>query len=731
MRTSHLMIRKRILEEKSKITDEQFFASREYGGYLTDITESATKRYNRAVRVYVKADHDDNNVACTDYNGIMINACNEITWSFPTRALRSLSMQGFNAHEFAHILFTDNPVWHQYFRRLERGKFYPRMPDGMSADQELHADEILEAMLDETDPVPANVILSTAHALSNILEDGYVDAKCSAAYPGTPARGIALNNLRFAETVPDIETMINRKFIDHNIILNLLIQYVRVHELNNLTDYDGEFLDFLKEHIPIVDGCIYADDARDRCEAVNLLLIDLWPIMQRCFDDLRDKYDQAKQSAQNNAQGTPGGAGGTPNPQSDSDEDSEQDSAQQIAAQQQAEAAVSEELNSQLPQAAPNFTLETAPVPSKEAFAPSQDGQKSVMAEVSRVLEEETERIKAHVTKGIVSEGDGGQDWNTEYEGGEYDYAAEDIERLLDSMAEAIVNEEQEQELSEELQREAQQISYGNAHRGIHITVNRMSRVDPEMVDSYNRVAPQLLMLSKRLQHSVSAVLRDKRQGGKQTGLLYGKHLNQHALYRNDGRIFYNSRLPTEPINLSVGLLVDESGSMCGSDRITRARATAIVMQDFCESLGIPLMIVGHTAWSSRVQLFSYADFDSRDKNDRYRLMDMQARDCNRDGAALRFVAEKLAKQVSEMKILIIICDGQPNDDGYSGSAAEADLRGIKLEYSRRGVQIFAAAIGDDRPNIERIYGDGYLDITDLNDLPVMLTSLIARHLPH
>ena len=55
MRTSHLMIRKRILEEKSKITDEQFFASREYGGYLTDITESATKRYNRAVRVYVKA----------------------------------------------------------------------------------------------------------------------------------------------------------------------------------------------------------------------------------------------------------------------------------------------------------------------------------------------------------------------------------------------------------------------------------------------------------------------------------------------------------------------------------------------------------------------------------------------------------------------------------------------------------------------------------------------------
>lgn len=96
------------------------------------------------------------------------------------------------------------------------------------------------------------------------------------------------------------------------------------------------------------------------------------------------------------------------------------------------------------------------------------------------------------------------------------------------------------------------------------------------------------------------------------------------------------------------------------------------------------------------------------DKNNRYRLMDMSARDCNRDGAALRFVAEKLSKQTSEVKILMIICDGQPNDDGYSGSAAEADLRGIKLEYARKGVKIYAAAIGEDRPRIERIYGDGY-----------------------
>ena len=721
MRTSHRLIRKRILEAKSKITDEEFFSSRAYSGYLTDLAEAATKHYNRPLRVRVVADHDDDTVAFTDYQGIYLNACNRITWSFPTRLLRSMSLEGLNAHECGHNLFTDNRIWNNYFNRLEHGKFYPRLPANLDSMQKLHARDIADAVLDETDTVPRMVIMSVAHSLFNILEDGYVDARYSFEYPGSPARGIALNNIRFAETVPEISEMVNRKYYDHSIILNLLIQYVRNREVNNLSGYTGEFVDKLLQYIPMIDACVYDDDARSRCETVNLILIDLWPIMQRCFDTLRDKQKQQQnqQSQQNAGVGASGPGGQGAGSQTDSEEDADE-----------SESSIEEDLASQIPQAASNLTMKTAAVPSNGAFAPNPSQMNAVRAQVEQVIAEETQRIAAHMTSEIISTGNGGVDQNSEYEGNDYGHAAEDIERLLETMAEEKVHEELEEELSEELQQEANAIRYGNAHRNIHITVNRMARVDQDLIDSYNRVAPDLLTLSKRLQRSVSAALNDQRQGGKQTGLLVGKRLNQHALHRSDGRIFYNSRLPTEPINLSVGLLIDESGSMCSNDRITRARATAIVIQDFCESLGIPLMIVGHTAWNSHVELFSYADFESYDKNNRYRIMDMSARDCNRDGAALRFVAEKLSKQISEVKILLIICDGQPNDDGYSGTAAEADLRGIKLEFARKGVKIYAAAIGEDRPRIERIYGDGYLDITDLNDLPIMLTNLIARNLP-
>lgn len=711
MRASHLTVRKRIMDEKSKITDEKFFTSKEYRGYLADITEAATKRYRRPIHVTVFADPEDSTVAYTDYNGIVINACNHITWSMPTRKLRSMSIEGFNAHENSHNLFTDNRIAHAYFNSLEHGKFYPKKPTRLKGDQKLNAQGIIDALMDDTDPIPKTVILRTAKALSNILEDGYVDARYSYEFPGNPARGIALNNVRFAETVPDIDTMIDKQFYPHNIVLNLLLQYVRAREVNNLTGYTGEYMDRFLAALPLVDACIYDEDGRARFDAVNRIMIDLWPLMQRCFDDLRDKQQNDASSSSGSGNSTTPGTG----------EDSDSDDGM---------GAVQDALESQLPQIAPNFTMKSGPVPFNGAFAPDEEQAQELLEQVSKALSEETARIAAHRTETIISNGDGSIVQDSEYEGAGYEFSATDIERVLEEIATGKVNESLEEELSEELQSEATSIQYGNAHRNINITVHRMSHVNQNLIDSYTAVAPQLLMLSKRLQRSVSAILRDKRQGGKQTGLYVGKHLDQHAFHRNDGRVFCNKRLPTEPINMSVALLVDESGSMCGCDRITKARATAIVVQDFCEKLGIPIMIVGHTASCAHVELFSYADFKSVDKKDRYRLMDMSARYCNRDGAALRYVAEKLSKQNSDVKMLFIICDGQPNDDGYTGTAAEADLRGIKLEYSRKGVQIFAAAIGDDRANIERIYGAGYLDITDLNQLPIMLTQLIARNLP-
>ena len=58
---------------------------------------------------------------------------------------------------------------------------------------------------------------------------------------------------------------------------------------------------------------------------------------------------------------------------------------------------------------------------------------------------------------------------------------------------------------------------------------------------------------------------------------------------------------------LCVGLLLDESGSMSWNDRATYARATAIILYDFCQALGIPITVYGHST-SRGVDLYSYAE---------------------------------------------------------------------------------------------------------------------------
>jgi nitric oxide reductase activation protein len=150
-------------------------------------------------------------------------------------------------------------------------------------------------------------------------------------------------------------------------------------------------------------------------------------------------------------------------------------------------------------------------------------------------------------------------------------------------------------------------------------------------------------------------------------------------------------------------------------------------LHNFCKGLDIPIAIYGHTEFDD-VELYAYAEFDSIDNKDQYRLMDMSARCGNRDGAALRYVAERLMTRPEAVKLLIIISDGQPAANDYYGTEAEADLRGIKKEYTAKGIQLFAAAIGNDKPNIQRIYGNSFLDITNLEKLPMNLGRLIIQH---
>ncbi len=686
MRTSHQTIRRMIQEETSKITDEQFFTSSQFSAYMTDIAEAAARRYRRRSKVQLFWDCSPNaEMAFTNNRTITVNAGNSVTRSFPTRSLRVDSLIGLVGHEIGHLLFTDFTMLQIYMQALASGSFYPEEPTGLTPLQNLSLEKLKSAFEDKDEGVIHAVSL-VAHALVNTMEDLYIEARMMDAFPGSFRTGILLNNLRFAEDIPPISEQIAKGHHDVFIIANLLIQYAISGDINNTDNYKGKYLDALYECIPLLDEAAYDEDARLRYTAANKMLIILYPFMESLIE-------QAREDAANKT-----------------------DLAASAAASQIA-----------VPKALPAGKGKPAPSKGKWTHDPAKTEEEKEA--IQQALDYETGRIALEKTEEL-SEGDsGGTSYDQDFSGSGYvSQAAEDMQRILTQMAEEAAHARYEEELSEELQEEADRISYGNIHRGFHVHINRMGYVPEEYRSSYQRVFPALQPVSKRLQKQVAQLLIDAKAGGKLDGLPFGRRINPRSVVRNDGKIFYKMKLPNDQGDLAVCLLIDESGSMSSCDRITKARAAALIIHDFCRNLSIPIAVYGHTE-EDDVEVFSYAEYDSEDGKDAYRIMDMSSRCGNRDGAALRFSAERLLQRPEEIKLLIIISDGQPAGTGYYGTAAEADLRGIKQEYSRKGILLFAAAIGDDKPNIKRIYGDGFLDISDLNRLPVNLGSLIIQYI--
>ncbi|MGN0178072.1 MAG: VWA domain-containing protein, partial [Monoglobaceae bacterium] len=178
----------------------------------------------------------------------------------------------------------------------------------------------------------------------------------------------------------------------------------------------------------------------------------------------------------------------------------------------------------------------------------------------------------------------------------------------------------------------------------------------------------------------------------------------------------------------AVSLLIDESGSMSGT-RIAAAMKMAMLVEDFTRGLQIPLAVTGHYN-ANGVHLTPYIRFDEPvSQNNKYRLSSMSAGGCNRDGFALRYCVKKLEEQDAASKIMIIISDGQPNAEWYSGATAKRDLQEVKKECERNGITLIAAAIGEDKDVIQNIYGNSFLDISDISELPKKIINLLKKQL--
>ena len=744
-RVNHRRVKQLLNEKRSKITDRQFFTSRILAGHFEDVAAAQTKRYryNRRVHVNIYWDPKDHNGACTNNTSIRINAGHPSVTKIRGRMNRYEMICGLFAHELGHVLYTDFLAKQTYMNYLSAYKFFPAPPVLKEAQDARNEKDFWEYV--KADPRNMAFAQQIAFFIANVLEDGYIESRILAQFPGMLGYNLSIMRDHQFKDMSTVTQLIEKEDDGSGHIFQSILQIILSYALFGEIKYGETPLSDIRiqtvfKLIPQIDDAVTTTSAKERWQIVSLILIRLWHHIEDYIEICKEHQDEAASAGSGSSAGevlagllqalsgtsSQGEGSGTPVPGADKDAPPAVNSEKREKTKAECKSDENESGEDSENAESESNTNQSDEAESDSNFSPdSIDGGTSGK---QATTSEEGGRIPYHQTDSVSEPVGGETQYDDDYKREQSDRAAADIERMLEQMAEKAACKQLENERIQELNEAAQSISYGNIHNGVNIAVHRIAEVDEELQDQYHQICGPLLTISKQLQRNLIQKLKDQQRGGKQTGLVMGRRLDAHALCRNDGKVFYKNNLPNEIPRISVGLLLDESGSMSCGDRSTYARAAAIILYDFCQALNIPVMVYGHsTSWSRGVDLYSYAEFDAIDKNDKYRMMDISARGSNRDGAALRYVAEQLSKREEEVRILILVSDGQPADAGYSGTAAEEDLRGIKQEYKRKGLLFVAAAIGDDKQNIERIYGDSFLDITDLNQLPMKLTAVIKR----
>ena len=187
-------------------------------------------------------------------------------------------------------------------------------------------------------------------------------------------------------------------------------------------------------------------------------------------------------------------------------------------------------------------------------------------------------------------------------------------------------------------------------------------------------------------------------------------------------------KLPDEDLDMAVCVLIDGSGSMSDCKRMTYAKRAALLLYRYCEILKIPCGVYLHrTMGYEDCTIECYADPERYMASDKYRIMSAQAFGGNRDGYAIRYCCNRLNQIDAKQKLMFVISDGAPS--AYDYDVALADIKKCKKEYERKGVQMIAAAIGCDKKQIEEIYGNSFLDVSDLQTLPKKLCNILNRKL--
>lgn len=190
----------------------------------------------------------------------------------------------------------------------------------------------------------------------------------------------------------------------------------------------------------------------------------------------------------------------------------------------------------------------------------------------------------------------------------------------------------------------------------------------------------------------------------------------------------YSKKFKRTTPGLDVCLLIDESGSMCGSNIQSAKRCAILLNEVFLRLKQCNFYVYGHTADDREegdVIINVYRDNWNKNK---YALGTVDAYSCNKDSVAIEEVHKMVRKQTSNPLLMFVISDGAPNAHGLRGQYAVEAVKKVvnKIESTDNTVICQIAIESYVKP---QDMFNHYVVMTDMDTFPRDLSNYIMNTL--
>lgn len=217
---------------------------------------------------------------------------------------------------------------------------------------------------------------------------------------------------------------------------------------------------------------------------------------------------------------------------------------------------------------------------------------------------------------------------------------------------------------------------------------SRMPENQSSYMDSLSRVrqyVPAISRIMKGHCKGYKLIHRSMRSGVLDTNKLAEAYQGVSTVYLREGEV--------KTDRVAVCVLIDESGSMCGS-RISAAKDTAVLINEAIGQVpNVELFIYGHSGDMKRSHSTEIYIYREKGYAPKFALGSVMEKFQNRDGVAILETAKRVRQQTKNPVLFFILSDGEPCAGGYSGEKAMQHVKDCVTKVEHLGFYVIQVCI--------------------------------------